>query len=408
MKNFARFAALLIVPVGFILGAFLVFINRQGLFSGMPAAVSYVPYIIFTASAAISWWFNKSRVFFCVLSIAFSQVILTAKLPAGLDGEVYLNQAYLFVSFFIPLNILVLSFFKERGVLTLWGIARFAFLFIQAFFFIWWVGGEEFGISRFLEFRIIPLEVPGFNGLPQIVLLVIVLAFANSIFRGVVYKSHVDAAFAAVVPMVAVMKVLKSDEMAVTVFMGFSGLSLFVSVLQDSYFMAFMDELTGLPSRRALKHELMKLSGRYTIAMLDVDFFKKFNDKYGHDVGDEVLKMVASVMRGVTGGGKAFRYGGEEFTVLFPGKGLNEVVPHLETLRENIAGRGFIQRSKNRARKKPKKVGSRSSGGKKLFVTVSIGVAEKNEKHRQSEEVIKAADTALYRAKKKGRNCVSR
>jgi diguanylate cyclase (GGDEF)-like protein len=64
--------------------------------------------------------------------------------------------------------------------------------------------------------------------------------------------------------------------------------------------------------------EMMSLGHRFTIAMLDIDHFKRFNDTYGHAVGDQVLKMVAAKLRQVKGGGRAFRYGGEEFTLVFP------------------------------------------------------------------------------------------
>jgi len=146
----------------------------------------------------------------------------------------------------------------------------------------------------------------------------------------------------------------------------------------------------------------MKLSGKYSVAMVDIDFFKKFNDTYGHDVGDQVLKMVAQVMKGVNGGGKPFRYGGEEFTIIFPGKSVNEAMSYLEELREKIEKSPFSQKDKNKNKKK------RKTNGKILHVTVSMGVAEKNDKNKKSDEVLTAADKALYRAKKKGRNCVSK
>ena len=140
--------------------------------------------------------------------------------------------------------------------------------------------------------------------------------------------------------------------------------------------------------------------------MVDVDHFKKVNDTYGHDVGDQVLKMVATSLRRVTGGGRAYRYGGEEFAVIFPGKELDRAVPHLEVLRENIARNSFIVRGKKRPKKKTDSVKKAAPGTKKLQVTVSIGAATRDERNTTPEQLIKAADQALYKAKKGGRNQV--
>ncbi len=151
-----------------------------------------------------------------------------------------------------------------------------------------------------------------------------------------------------------------------------------------------------MPSRRSLNEDMLALEGTYVIAMLDVDFFKKFNDTYGHDAGDDVLRLIAGVMKNFKAG-KSFRYGGEEFTILFPNKSLAEAIPALEKLRESIAKCKFALRGSS----------SKKAAERKLNITVSIGVAESNHKLASPEEVIKAADTALYRAKDNGRNCVS-
>jgi len=123
-----------------------------------------------------------------------------------------------------------------------------------------------------------------------------------------------------------------------------------------------------------------------------------------------VLKMVAARIDEVSGGGKAYRYGGEEFTVLFPGKEIAQAVPHLEALRKEIESYRLALRASDR----PKKVkrGKREKGGWRgksaVSVTVSIGVAERNERLATPQAVIDAADRALYRAKEKGRNQLSR
>ena len=114
--------------------------------------------------------------------------------------------------------------------------------------------------------------------------------------------------------------------------------------------------------------------------------------------------MVASHINKVGGGGKPFRYGGEEFTVVFPGKSKKEARPFLESLRESIACAHFNVRGKNRVKTTPKKK-RRAKNPQGVSVTISIGAAEPGRNLSKPDEVIKAADKALYRAKKKGRNC---
>src|SRR4029077_7824091 len=97
-----------------------------------------------------------------------------------------------------------------------------------------------------------------------------------------------------------------------------AGEGTFVEIFIALYCCAFVDALTGLPNRRALDEALARLSGDYALAMVDVDHFKQFNDTHGHDAGDRVLRSVAQQLR-ATRGGQAFRYGGEEFCLLFTG-----------------------------------------------------------------------------------------
>ncbi|KZN37623.1 hypothetical protein N474_05190 [Pseudoalteromonas luteoviolacea CPMOR-2] len=178
-----------------------------------------------------------------------------------------------------------------------------------------------------------------------------------------------------------------------------------LTVSIDSYFLAYRDDLTGLPTRRALNQLSLSLGRKYTVAMLDIDHFKKFNDTYGHDIGDQVLKLVASKLVKVKSGGKVFRYGGEEFTVVFPSKTSDVALDALEQLREDIANYDMVIRQQNRQSKKSRQ-SKPPSDRKVVNVTVSIGIASRQAKQK-FEEVVKNADVALYRAKKKGRNNVS-
>jgi diguanylate cyclase (GGDEF)-like protein len=199
----------------------------------------------------------------------------------------------------------------------------------------------------------------------------------------------------------------RSDAVA-AVFVVAAGVAILVAVVQESHRMAFRDALTGLPNRRALEDDLRALGPGYTIAMADVDHFKGFNDTHGHDIGDQVLKLVAARLEQVEGGGKAFRYGGEEFTVLFPDSSVEEALPHLEDIRAAVEAYRMAVRGE--ARPKDAKQGSRQRGAgeteKTLSVTISIGAAGPKDGEKP-ELVLKAADEALYRAKQGGRNRVS-
>jgi len=198
------------------------------------------------------------------------------------------------------------------------------------------------------------------------------------------------------------------------IFTAAAGAILVVAMLQESHRLAFNDELTGLPGRRALQEAMAGLGPRYALAMGDVDHFKAFNDTHGHDTGDQVLKLVAARLAQVRGGGRAFRYGGEEFTVLFDSLSLEEALPHLEEVRASIEAYRMAVRGEDRPKKREE--GEKRRGGeepdsrpleKVLSVTISIGGAEPGPGMTPAR-VLKAADEALYRAKKGGRNRVSR
>jgi diguanylate cyclase (GGDEF)-like protein len=191
-----------------------------------------------------------------------------------------------------------------------------------------------------------------------------------------------------------------------TLMLASAQLVLLFALVEDSYRLAYHDQLTGLPGRRALDEDIRALDGDYVIAMVDIDRFKRFNDRFGHEVGDQALRMVADALVNVGGGGRGFRYGGEEFAVLFPAGRPTEAREHLEKLRASVAERRFAIRSPKRPRKKPEKPVKSTTPIERVNLTVSVGAAGPTLQNPDPEAVLRAADAALYRAKRRGRNRV--
>jgi diguanylate cyclase (GGDEF)-like protein len=184
-------------------------------------------------------------------------------------------------------------------------------------------------------------------------------------------------------------------------------LALAAAMVHESFHMAFRDELTGLPGRRALSERLQRLRGDYVLAVLDVDHFKRFNDSHGHDVGDQVLRMVAAQLRKAFGG-RAYRQGGEEFVIVFEGAPWEDCQQALEQLRQGIQDyRMHLRNAQQRPLTTRQGRVQRGAGsGGALAVTVSIGAASSEDIDGGAQAILKAADQALYKAKQGGRNRV--
>ncbi|GAA0136962.1 GGDEF domain-containing protein [Paenibacillus sp. YSY-4.3] len=406
VRNFLK----LVLPFVLMVAAYYFYKETSTLAQAQLDIIELSPYVIFAVGAVIAWKFNRSRELFILIVLALA--LASMEYLPGMtkpSSPIAAADIYILISLMIPLNIGLFSIFKERGILSLWGVLRIGIILSQVLISIWLLRPGQSGLLSLIKKDVLPVSLTSITGVTQLSVAIFLISLTMLIIRQVRYKSSQDISFIAVLCAMFYVMHENRDPMMYAVFFAVSGIVLVTSIIQDSYSMAFTDELTGLPSRRALKQDMMKLGMNYVIAMLDIDHFKKFNDTYGHDTGDEALKLVASVIKDVTGGGKSYRYGGEEFTILFPGKSVQDALPHLEQLREQIAKRPFTLRNrKGKSKSKSRRKTRNNRAGKQIYITVSIGLAQKSEKHKKPDAVMKSADTALYRAKKKGRNCVSK
>lgn len=378
-------SAMRTTPLGVLLVAGIAFSQAEALPATLFSSIPTLSYMILIFAMVITSCFSHSRFFFISLILFLSQLGMGAFIPGHLDKSVTLESMYSVITVLLPLNILFLASLAERGILSPQGKRNFVLIFLQTAFIklLLLLGNEELvsKITPSSQLAVIAFIVTG-------VLLLLRRRRATLHFKITVFSVLLTIAFAHYFSHVLI---------AIPLFYAAAGFIIIFSVIQDYYFKAYLDELTTLPSRRSLNEDMLKLNGMYVIAMVDIDFFKHFNDTYGHDAGDDVLRLIAGFI-GKCNNGKAFRYGGEEFTILFPGKRLVEVLPDLEELRRKIANTIFLVPGEGENGKRLKKP---------LHITISIGASESTHKSINPEEVIKAADKALYRAKDQGRNCVS-
>jgi len=359
--------------------------------------------VVAVAGILLGWRFSRSRLILAMVVLAFADRAFFHFVSGPSVSQKVGPIVFHAIAVLLPLNFAMLSVGKERGLLTWRGICRVCLILVQPLIVVLAVRYQSVDLVSYLGHAFFDLPILSAIPMSQTPLLVFCITFVVSAVSYFSRRSAIESGFFWATMSALFALVLGKTWPVSTIYFTTAGLILVISVVESSFSMAFRDQLTGLPARRALDEALLKLGSTYTVAMIDIDFFKKFNDKYGHDVGDQVLKMVGAKLAKVNGHGKPFRYGGEEFAVVFSGKQVDETVPYLERLRKAIEETDFVVRT-SRRKGKSERAKSSWNSQKKAPVTISIGVAERDGRSETPSHVIQAADKALYQAKKAGRN----
>jgi diguanylate cyclase (GGDEF)-like protein len=435
-----------LVPGGLLLALAAALVSSS-LFAQVASSLSFYYVAAFAAGLLLAWRFNSSRVLFSLLVLLLAHRAVDFFSAGQLHaGELYAGKAptgpghtaVALAALLIPLNFILFAAMRERG-LTIAGIApRFGLLFLESVVFAVLCRPENS-----------PTNPPhaGAPAIPLWILLSFVAAIVVFVRRFFQTRKPIEPGFVWSVTAVFTWLQFAPLGKASDAYVATAALILAASLIETSYVLAYHDELTGIRGRRAFNESLLSLDQQYAIAIVDIDHFKNFNDTYGHDVGDQVLCMVAKRLSEVGGDGQAFRCGGEEFAIVFRNTSAKEAFEHLDKLRQVIEKSTFHVRGSDRRAEKAdaeksdvrtalendlragesdrrksarKKAGLRTDIHPRLSntaqlrakqpdhlsVTVSIGIAEPSTRNRQPEQVIQAADQALYRAKHKGRNRV--
>lgn len=305
----------------------------------------------------------------------------------------------------LPLNFLALGACRERTPFSTASLAGLAAVAIQPLVVTYAWHAYLPGVLNLPWRPVVPGGLVPWCHLPDASLLAFAAAFVVLAVRTAVGEDPLDGGvlFALIGSLWALAG--GPGAAATQLLLSAAALAVVVSLVLASARWAFCDPLTGLPGRRACDEALAQAGGVFTVAMVDIDHFKRINDRHGHAAGDQVLRLVAARLAEVGGSGRAFRWGGEEFVVLFSNRTLEASLPFLEGVHRVIAGTPFRMRGTDRPHRRPRQLPPRKEETPVVPVTVSMGVAaSRQETSRQVEDVLRAADAALYRAKAAGRN----
>ncbi len=354
----------------------------------------FIPTMLLTGVALLAMRFSRSRLFFAVCATTLMLYFVPRNFSDSSLGLVVLSIIFI-----------ILSCVKERGFRS-WQTAVLTGMLGVLATVVDWPATLQSEAHEVLSMW----SVTGWSlTLPIQPISILVVGIASIFLGARALRGGLPFFSGLLGALLATTGAVVCEGFASECFVLATAFSLVLSAVEMSHDLAFRDALTGLPGRRALEETFRRIGRPYTVAMVDVDHFKRFNDTYGHDAGDEALRMVGAELARIEMGGRAFRYGGEEFTILFPGKTLDEVSDVIESVRERIAQRPFAIRNETRPLRKPKRMSKQTKRTKQTpttSVTVSIGVAGATDKSHRPKTVMKRADQRLYDAKKTGRNRV--
>jgi GGDEF domain-containing protein len=378
------------------------------------AGLRYLPWLMLTVAVALGFAFGQTRISLSAILVAaatysverflFHEPTLEAQAPAIL-------LALLCV---LP-GMALLYLFGEKGLLTEHGALRIGIVILGCMVMTWLPNHPD--MLRSLWGRYAPLLRTISDGfaLPKIVVPQLLVCLPLLVI-GKRQESPLLGPLMGIAMLFFVLAMncrttfweASQQHGGLMLMISGGGAALAWAVLEGAWRNANIDELTQLPARRALKRHLARMGPDCTIALMDIDHFKKVNDRHGHDVGDQVLRFVASHIR-KHAPGIAYRYGGEEFVIVCEGDDHNGHAEALDEMREQLGSLKFRLRGRARPRRRPENPESGDAGSAgTIHVTASMGVAADENGDLSPQELIKLADKALYRAKKAGRDRLSR
>jgi diguanylate cyclase (GGDEF)-like protein len=372
--------------------------------SWLVATIGVYPLAVYGAGLVLAWRYRRSRVAAVLLGLFMMDVLLrpsSGTLQPGV-GSVW-DASGVFFLFLLPIVVAM----KDRGVFSPRGLVQVAIIPVGLAIglMVWAVRPE---VLSWTWQTLLPWDLSGLQlSDAKVAVGLLALLFIGGLAGG---RGHrLDKGFFWIV--LAFLLALRGgpDSVESTIYLTVAGLMLVVNVLEKSYALSLSDSVTLLPARRALRREIKQAGTPCALALVSVDHHKTLDDRYGRDASDGVMKKIAQDLRMVGRHARPFRYGGDNFALVFAGKGRNEVLGDLEALRADIEDFRYAVRAKVPGNGKGDAAGYPSA---RWSLTVTVGVAEREEEGgwwaARFGALDRAARGALHRGQKAGGNTVSK
>ncbi len=374
----------------------------------------FAPYIGLGLITLLGWQINQTRIFWsAVFLFAFYWFLLN---PGAILHTPWMRMAaFQIIGTAFPLALCVLFLIKESRLWSDKSLARLLLFLFPFVLFLCMAKWTPDVFYKILYWNPSPTaadlsRLPNLTGFTLFVFLLVVFFIPD-----LKIQPFLVSLAAALAPfLVAVQTSLGAVQTGTgltefNIIVSYTALTaiLLHSILHMYWKKVYVDILTGVPNRQALDERLHTLTRNFSLAMVDIDHFKKFNDSFGHAEGDNALRMVAQHLEEHLGF-RVYRYGGEEFCVVFEEEDFPKAVEMMDKARASLETRKFRLRRQKRQKGEVADFFTRkpTPPGKGVTITISVGVASAGKKLGTYEEVIKQADQALYQAKDKGRNRV--
>ena len=395
------------IPGGLPFLITVIILNLRIMDKVLPNSALIYPIIVIGAGVLLGLFFKRIWLMLVILILVIADRALlhfVANTAVITEGGRLIYHA---ISFLLPINLCVFAFMKRRGDMKWQSIWFLGAILLQGCGVAFIYKYKSLGFGAFLEYSSMKWALLERIPLSQLALFAFGIAFVYYLFLYIRTRGVIERAFCWALISTFYGLALSRIGLVSSIYFSTAGFIFVISVIENIYVEGFQDELTELPTGKNMLGILSQLDTGYTVAMIEIDSFKKISDRYGILVGDQVLRMVASKLEKVTGGGLSYRYSGQRFAVVFPVKFADEAIPHLESLRKGVEIYGFILRGPKRPSEKPANPEKFRGSQKKISLNIAIGAAERKDAKVKPKYVIKAADQALLNAQKEGGNQIA-